>query len=186
MDYKRPEMPFRDPARLRAVLEAAGAYYIITGRVHSGDETMSGKLAAVLNTVEQDDYLREHVFYLPDYDERLAYALSVGANAAINIPIVGLEACGTSWMKDVANLDFLISTHDGGVADGPQSAYLNVSGADENEELAALYQRMSEATEASQNDFDLEYLLKQQLAAFLPVISGTRMLRDYIDYLFGT
>ncbi len=185
VDYKRPELPFRDPARLRAVLEPAGAYYILTGRVHSGDEMMSAKLRQVLDTVAADDYLREHVFYLPDYDERMAYALSVGGNAAVNLPIVGLEACGTSWMKDVANLDFLISTHDGGVADGPMSAYLNVSGSDEGEELAALFVRMKEALEASQNDFDLEYLLKQQLAAFLPVISGTRMLRDYLDYLFG-
>ena len=186
VDYKRPEMPFRDPAKLREVLSEKNAYYILTGRVHSGDTTMSAKLAWVLDTVENDEYLREHVFYIPDYDERLAYALSAGGNAAINIPIVGLEACGTSWMKDMANLDFLISTHDGGVADGPQSAYLNVSGSDENEELAALYRRMEEALEAYDNDFDLEYLLKQQLAAFLPVISGTRMLRDYIDYLFGT
>ena len=168
------------------MLERGKANYILTGRVHSGDTTMGAKLQWVLDTVAADDYLKDHVFYIPDYDERLAYALSIGSNAAVNIPIVGLEACGTSWMKDVANLDFLISTHDGGVADGPQSAYLNVSGADENEELEALYRRMHEAVDANENDFDLEYLLKQQLAAFLPVISGTRMLRDYIDYLFGS
>ncbi len=185
VDYKRPELPFREPARLRAALEPAGAYYLLTGRVHSGDEMMSAKLRTVLDTVAADDYLRDHVFYLPDYDEQLAYALSVGSNAAVNLPIVGLEACGTSWMKDVANLDFLISTHDGGVADGPMSAYLNVSGSNESEELDALFSRMHEALEAARSDFDLEYLLKQQLAAFLPVISGTRMLRDYLDYLFG-
>lgn len=186
VDYKRPDLPFRNPAKLREVLAEHGAYYIISGRVHSGDQTMSAKLQSVLNTIQQDPYLRDHVFYLPDYDEKLAYALSVGANAAINIPIVGLEACGTSWMKDVANLDFLISTHDGGVADGSPSSYLNVSGTDEAEELKNLYLRMSEALAAQQSDFDLEFLLKQQLAGFLPIISGARMLRDYLDYLFGS
>ena len=184
VDYKRPELPFRDPVRLRNILEERGAHYIIAGRVHAGDKVMSGKLHKLLETVAADDYLRDHVHYLPDYDERLAYGLSVGSNAAINVPIVGLEACGTSWMKDVANLNFLISTHDGGVADASASSYLNVSGSNEEEELDMLYQRMEEAMAASENDFDLEYILQQQLKAYLPVISGARMLKDYLDYLF--
>ena len=184
VDYKRPELPFRDPVRIRNILEERGAHYIIAGRVHAGDKVMSGKLHRLLETVAADDYLRDHVHYLPDYDEKLAYGLSVGSNAAINVPIVGLEACGTSWMKDVANLNFLISTHDGGVADASASSYLNVSGGNEEEELDMLYQRMEEAMAASENDFDLEYILQQQLEAYLPVISGARMLKDYLDYLF--
>ena len=186
MDYKRPELPFRNPAKLRAILEKYNAHYIISGRVHAGDANMSSKLYRLLEIVRNDDYLRTHVHYLPDYDERLAYGLSVGANVAINVPIVGLEACGTSWMKDVANLNMLISTHDGGVADASVNSYLNVSGASEDEELEALYQRMDETLRAWNNDFDLEYILQKQLAAYLPVISGARMLRDYIDYLFPT
>ena len=184
VDYKRPELPFKDPARLRAIVEPRSAHYILAGRVHSGDETMSGKLRMVLETVSSDDYLKTHVHYLPNYDEKLAYALSVGSNASVNIPIVGLEACGTSWMKDVMNLDFLISTHDGGVADGEIDGYLNVSGTNEEEELTELYKRMVDAIEMSENDFDLEYMLKKQLATFIPVASGARMLRDYLDYLF--
>lgn len=184
VDYKRPELPFRDPVRLRNILEERGAHYIITGRVHAGDEVMSGKLQKLLETIDRDDYLREHVHYLADYDEKLAYGLSCGSNAAINAPIVGLEACGTSWMKDVANLNILISTHDGGVADGSINAYLNVSGMNEEEELDMLYQRMEEAIAAWSNDFDLEYIIRKQLTTFLPVISGARMINDYLDYLF--
>ena len=184
VDYKRPDLPFRDLARLRAVLEEYGAHYILAGRVHTGDHMMSGKLKHILDAINADAYLATHVHYIPDYDEKLAYALSVGSNAAINVPIVGLEACGTNWMKDVANWGLLISTHDGGVADGSINAYLNVSGEDEAAELSMLYQRMEEAIQAWQNDFDLEMLVRQQLAAFLPVISGARMLRDYLDYLF--
>ena len=184
VDYKRPDLPFRDLARLRAVLEERGAHYILAGRVHTGDNIMSDKLKHLLEAVESDDYLATHVHYLPDYDEKLAYALSVGSNTAINVPIVGLEACGTSWMKDVANLGLLISTHDGGVADGSINSYLNVSGSDEEEELTMLYQRMEEALSAWNNDFDLEFLIRRQLSEFLPVISGTRMFKDYLDYLF--
>ena len=184
VDYKRPDLPFRDPTRLRNILEPHGAHYIIAGRVHAGDKIMSGKLHSLLELVAADEYLSTHVHYIADYDEELAYGLSVGSNAAINVPIVGLEACGTSWMKDVANLNFLISTHDGGVADASANSYLGVSGASEDEELDMLYQRMEEAMAAYDNDFDLEYILRQQLKAYLPVISGTRMLKEYVDYLF--
>ena len=184
VNYKRPELPFRDPVRLRNILEPHNAHYILAGRIHAGDITMSQKLKQLLKTIESDDYLKEHIHYLPDYNEKLAYGLSVGSNAAINIPIVGLEACGTSWMKDVANLGFLISTHDGGVADASINSYLNVSGTTENEELDMLYQRMEEALAANNNDFDLEFIIRQQLSAYLPVISGARMLKDYLDYLF--
>ena len=184
VDYKRPELPFRNPTRLRNILESHNAHYILTGRVHTGDETMYNKLKKILEMVAADDYLKTHVHYIPDYDEELAYGLSCGCNAAINIPIVGLEACGTSWMKDVVNLNTLISTHDGGVADGSINAYLNVSGGDEDEELNVLYQRMEEAMAIWSNDFDLEYTTIQQLKEFLPVASGARMMQDYLDYLF--
>ena len=177
-------MPFRNPKKLRDILAERNAHYIIAGRVHSGDEVMSKKLSELLTIINEDDYLRDHIHYLADYDEKLAYGLSVGSNVAINLPIVGLEACGTSWMKDVANLNMLISTHDGGVADGSINSYLNVSGVSEEEELETLYRRMEEAIAADANDFDLEYIIQKQLASFLPVISGSRMLKDYLDYLF--
>ncbi len=184
VDYKRPDLPFREPMRLRNILESREAHYIISGRVHTGDKIMAGKLRHLLDVVDSDDFLRTHVHYFADYDEKLAYGLSVGSNVAINVPIVGLEACGTSWMKDVANLNMLISTHDGGVADGSINSYYNVSGMTEDEELDMLYQRMDEAISAWDNDFELEFVLSRQLGSFLPVISGSRMLNDYLDYLF--
>ena len=185
VDYKRPDLPFRDLTRLRNILEERGAHYILTGRVHIGDTVMSSKLSSILANISQDEYLRTHVHYIADYDEMLARALSVGSNVAINVPIVGLEACGTSWMKDVANMNILISTHDGGVADASMNSYMNVSGEDENAELDMLYQRMEEAISAWGNDFDLEYNIQKQLRTFLPVISGARMLQDYLDFLFS-
>ena len=183
VDYKRPELPFKNPGRLREILEPLGAHYILAGRVHAGDNRMSALLYEILEKVASDDYLKTHVHYIADYDEKLAYALSVGSNVAINVPIVGLEACGTSWEKDVANLNLLISTHDGGVADESTSSYLNVHGMTDEEEALELYLRMEEAGAAWQNEFDIESLMKTQLLAFLPIISGTRMLKEYLDLL---
>ena len=184
VDYKRPWLPFSDPKRLREILETTNADYILTGRVHAGDTVMMERLDEVLKKVAEDDYLREHVYYLPDYDEELARALSVGSNISINVPIVGLEACGTSWEKDIGNFCLLVSTHDGGVADGPIGSYLSVMGKTEEAEVESLYARMKEAAEAWKNDFELEFWTKKQLTTFLPVISGARMLKDYLDYLF--
>ncbi|MBQ3275145.1 glycogen/starch/alpha-glucan phosphorylase [Candidatus Saccharibacteria bacterium] len=184
VDYKRPWLPFEDPERLKRILMNHHADYILTGRVHQGDVNMMAKLNHVLEVIGKDDYLREHVHYIADYDEELARALSVGSNVSINIPIVGLEACGTSWEKDVGNMCLLVSTHDGGVADCPKDSYLCVEGENEAEEIENLYSRMEEAAAAWENDFDLEFLTKKQLKSYLPVVSGTRMLKDYLDYLF--
>lgn len=184
VDYKRPWLPFEKPETLKAILQKHNAYYILCGRVHEGDHTMAKKLEKILKLVDSDEFLKERVHYLPDYDEELGRALSIGSNISINNPIVGLEACGTSWMKDIINLGILISTHDGGVADCPADSYLSISGSTEQEELDSLYARMEEAASAWENDFDLEFLIKKELSNFLPVISGTRMLKDYLDYLF--
>ena len=184
VDYKRPWLPFTDPVKLKRILENHNAHYILTGRVHQGDERMMAKLNEVLDKIKNDKFLSTHVHYIADYDEELARALSVGSNISINIPIVGLEACGTSWEKDVGNLCLLVSTHDGGVADAPSDSYLNVSGKDELEEIESMYTRMEEAAKAWENDFDLEFWEKRQLSRYIPTISGTRMLKDYLDYLF--
>ena len=185
VDYKRPELPFKDLVKLKQILLNRDAHYIIAGRIHTGDNVMSRKLYDILSRIREDEFLNTHVHYIADYDEKLAYGLSCGSNTAINIPIVGLEACGTSWEKDIANLNLLISTHDGGVADVSAENYLNVHGTNELEELTELYKRMEEAISVWSNDFDLEFLIQKQLKAYLPIISGTRMLKDYLNYLFG-
>ena len=184
VDYKRPWLPMTNPERLAEILEKYNIHYFLAGRVHEGDHVMAEKLRALLKTVDENPILRKRVHYLPDYDEELGRALSIGSNVSINTPIVGLEACGTSWMKDIVNLGILISTHDGGVADCSSDSYLSVSGKNEAEEVESLYQRMEEAARAWRNDFDLEMTIKTELKNYLPVISGSRMLRDYLDYLF--
>ncbi len=184
VDYKRPWLPFTNPERLAEILEKHNAHYILAGRVHMGDTTMFNKLMDLLHVIDTNPILKERVHYLPDYDEELGLGLSLGANSSINTPIVGLEACGTSWMKDIANMGLLISTHDGGVADMSSDNYLTVSGKTEAEECEELYKQMEVAADAWNNDFDLEYWIHKELIAYLDVISGSRMMRDYLNYLF--
>ncbi len=184
VDYKRPTLPFNDPERLAKILQDNNAHYILAGRVHMGDSNMFGKLMNTLHLIDEHPILRERVHYLPDYDEELGLGLSLGANSSINTPIVGLEACGTSWMKDIANMGLLISTHDGGVADMPSDNYLTIEGKTEEQETESLYKQMVVAAQTWNNDKDLEDWIRKELKAYLDICSGSRMMRDYLNYLF--
>ena len=120
-----------------------------------------------------------------DYDEELGLALAVGSDVSINVPIVGLEACGTSFMKDLANLKMLISTADGGVADISPAPCLEVSGANYNDELKSLYLQMNRAGQIFKDDYLLEKQIRKQLKGYIPVVSGSRMIKDYLRLIFG-
>ncbi|WP_338520629.1 glycogen/starch/alpha-glucan phosphorylase [Candidatus Nanosynbacter sp. BB002] len=183
-NYKRPYMPFTNPKALRQILVDYNAHYILAGKVHQGDTVMYQRLLEILQLVDADPILKERVHYIQDYDEELGRALAVGSNIAINVPEVGWEACGTSWEKDIANLKLLISTSDGGVADIKPIACLEVSGKNYDEEVRSLYLNIHKAARIMQNDSLLEKLTHRQLKAYLPIISGARMMKDYLHFLF--
>lgn len=185
VDYKRPWMPFEDTEKLRKILRDNNAYYILAGKVHQGDSRMRATLNSVLSKIESDDFLRERVHFIQDYDEELGRALAVGSDIAINVPIVGLEACGTSFMKDLGNLKLLISTADGGVADISPTSALEVSGINYEQELNAIYKQMEKACYIYNNDTLLQKQIKNQLVDYLPIISGARMMKDYLQLIFG-
>ena len=183
-NYKRPYMAFEQPETLRQILINHNAHYILAGKVHQGDTAMYQRLLSILKLVDGDPVLRERVHYIQDYDEELGRALAIGSDIAINVPMIGLEACGTSWEKDIANLKLLISTSDGGVADVKPIACLEVSGNNYDAEISSLYVNMLKAATAIKNDQLLEKTVRRQLKAYLPIISGTRMMKDYLKFLF--
>ena len=185
VSYKRPWMPFENMEELRRILRENNAHYILAGKVHQGDVEMRATLNSVLSKIESDDFLRERVHFIQDYDEELGLALAVGSDVSINVPIVGLEACGTSFMKDLANLKMLISTADGGVADISPAPCLEVSGANYNDELKSLYLQMNRAGQIFKDDYLLEKQIRKQLKGYVPVVSGSRMMKDYLRLIFG-
>ena len=185
VSYKRPWMPFENMEELRRILRENNAHYILAGKVHQGDVEMRVTLNSVLSKIESDDFLRERVHFIQDYDEELGLALAVGSDVAINVPIVGLEACGTSFMKDLANLKLLISTNDGGVADISPAPCLEVSGVNYSDELRSLYLQMNRAGQIFKDDYLLEKQVQKQLQGYITVVSGSRMMKDYLRLIFG-
>ena len=185
VSYKRPWMPFENMEELRQILRENNAHYILAGKVHQGDVEMRATLNSVLSKIESDDFLRERVHFIQDYDEELGLALAVGSDVSINVPIVGLEACGTSFMKDLANLKLLISTNDGGVADISPTPCLEVSGVNYSDELRSLYLQMNRAGQIFKDDYLLEKQVQKQLQGYITVVSGSRMMKDYLRLIFG-
>lgn len=185
--YKRPWMPFEDIGQLKQILLDNNAHYIMAGmmagNVGAGDTTYD-RLQVMLHKIADDPVLRERVHYITDYDEALAKAMSIGSDISINVPVVGLEACGTSFMKDLGNLDLLISTNDGGVADVSPSVAMIVHGKDYKAEIASLYKNMRHAAAICRDDQAWSSEVAKVLTAYLPIISGSRMVRDYLRYLF--
>jgi starch phosphorylase len=189
VDYKRPWMPFENIDEFRSIMFETDAHYIMAGMMAGnagqGDKTYD-RLQMMLKNIDNEPYLREHVHYIADYDEALSAAISAGADISINVPEVGWEACGTSFMKDIANLTLLISTNDGGVADVEPPPVLVVEGHDYPAEIASLYSQMRRAAEIVHDDQLWLAEVQRQLTGYLPIICGTRMLRDYLRFLFKT
>jgi len=182
-DYKRPGMIFSDQQALAEILESENIHLIIAGKAHPTDYPMKDELREILAEIDGNSMLRERVHFVQDYDEELSRHLVTGADIWLNTPKVGQEACGTSPWKAIVNLTRVISTRDGGLADVDPS-YLVIQGEDYGEEIEMLYFRLVQAA-AEIDDLDRwGRVVKEQLRAYLPTISGGRMLQEYIDFVF--
>jgi starch phosphorylase len=111
--YKRTDMLFTDPARLRAIHERAGPFQVVySGKAHPRDE--EGK-AAIRRVLEAGSALRDviQVVYVENYDIRWARLLIPGVDLWLNTPHRPYEASGTSGMKAALNGVPSLSVRDG-------------------------------------------------------------------------
>lgn len=180
-DYKRPGLAFDDPERLAEILESNNAHFVLSGKPHANDGPMKTELTRILRIIDGQPILKARVHYIQDYDEAVGRALAIGGDCAVNVPEVGKEACGTSWMKDMSNLKLLISTADGGVADSDPVACLEVRGQTSEQEKESLYRNMQEAVDIIRDDARYKDFVVYQLQEYLPVISGPRMMAHYLQ-----
>ena len=100
--YKRPDLLFADPQRLRAIARSQPLQIVLAGKAHPHDE--GGKrLIEQVHAHARDlaDALR--IVYLPNYDFDLARLLVAGTDVWLNTPLPPLEASGTSGMKAAFN-----------------------------------------------------------------------------------
>jgi starch phosphorylase len=101
--YKRPDLIFRDLARLQKIAEDSGGLQIVSGgKAHPRDE--GGKeIIRRLNQIARSSSGALRVVFVPDYDLEWARLLVSGSDVWVNTPQPPLEASGTSGMKAALN-----------------------------------------------------------------------------------
>ncbi|UCG87412.1 MAG: alpha-glucan family phosphorylase [Gemmatimonadota bacterium] len=117
--YKRANLIFRDPDRLRRLLidPWRPVQFIFAGKAHPADEEGKRVLQQVYSFT-RDSQFEGRIAFLEDYDMHMAHRLVEGVDLWLNLPRVPLEACGTSGMKAALNGVPHLGTADGWWAEG--------------------------------------------------------------------
>ncbi|MBD3167745.1 alpha-glucan family phosphorylase, partial [bacterium] len=116
--YKRANLLFRDPERLRAILTNPDypVQIIFAGKAHPRDDG-GKKLIREIVHFARDEEIRSKLVFLEDYDINVARHMVQGVDVWLNTPRRPLEASGTSGMKAAVNGGLNCSTLDGWWAD---------------------------------------------------------------------
>jgi starch phosphorylase len=113
--YKRPELLFRDPNRMKAILKQyPNMLFLFAGKAHPADPEGKERIARILSFESMAPF-RGHVLFLEDYNITLAKYLVSGSDIWLNVPLQLREASGTSGMKATINGVLNLSTNDGWV-----------------------------------------------------------------------
>ncbi|MGH7752829.1 MAG: alpha-glucan family phosphorylase, partial [Gemmatimonadales bacterium] len=117
--YKRADLLFRDPDRLRRLLldPVRPVQIIFAGKAHPADGPGKQILQKVYSFA-RDPSFEGHVAFIEDYELHLAHRLVQGVDLWLNVPRPPLEACGTSGMKAALNAVPQLGTEDGWWAEG--------------------------------------------------------------------
>ncbi len=146
--YKRADMLFADPERLRRIARDVGPLQVVFGgKAHPRDE---GGKALIRRVFQAADELRGtvEVVYLEDYDMTLGKLLCSGVDVWLNTPRKPLEASGTSGMKAALNAVPSLSVIDGWWVEGHVEGITGWAigdareESDEETEVASLYSQL--------------------------------------------
>jgi starch phosphorylase len=197
--YKRADLVLRDPARLAALVTAAGrpVQLIFAGKAHPADEAGKHLLQHVFRHA-LDPQFGGRVVFIDDYDLHSAHFLVQGCDVWLNTPRKPLEASGTSGMKASVNGTLHLSIGDGWWAEGynGQNGWqiTPVEGIDDPDaaDAEALYRLLEEQIVPMFYDRDRHdvphrwvQMIKRAIVSIVPAFSARRMVKDYIDRAYA-
>jgi len=112
--YKRADLIFHDPARLRQILNNPWrpVQIIFAGKAHPADYEGKLILQRIYEFAQQPEF-GGRIGFVEDYGEQMAQYLVHGVDVWMNNPIPPMEACGTSGMKASLNGVLNLSILDG-------------------------------------------------------------------------
>jgi starch phosphorylase len=192
--YKRADLIFHDPERLRAIVNnpLMPVQIIFAGKAHPDDEIGKGILQRVYGYA-QDRAFGGRIAFLEDYGEQSAQYLVHGVDIWLNNPLPPWEACGTSGMKagmnGVLNLSILdgwwIEGYNGrnGWAFGEGSTRGDRDAADAaavydllEREIVPLYYRRS----LDGIPHPWVTMMKESIKSIAPTFCAQRMVKEYV------
>jgi glycogen phosphorylase len=199
--YKRPELIFRNPDRLLAILNQRRrpVQIVFAGKAHPADETGKHHLQQVYRRAI-DPIFGGRIAFVDDYDLHVAHFLVQGCDIWMNNPRKPLEASGTSGMKASLNGVPHLSIGDGWWAEGytgnngwlidtPDTGDPDAQDAVDVEAFYDVIERELVPTfyDRDANGIPTRWLsfVRQAIASVAPRFSARRMVKEYAESLYG-
>jgi glycogen phosphorylase len=188
--YKRADLLFRDPERLRAIVRKVGPLQVVYGgKAHPRDE---GGKELIRRVVAHARALGEDVkvVYLEDYDMGLAKLVCAGVDVWLNNPQKPQEASGTSGMKAALNGVPSLSVMDGwwieGRVEGVTGWAVGDSWrvpSDPERESASLYDKLEDEVLPLyyQRPDDFDFMRRSCIAFNGSFFNAQRMVQQYVQ-----
>jgi starch phosphorylase len=196
--YKRADLIFSNPQRLAHLLADPDRpiQLIYAGKAHPADEAGQALLERVVDASHKVGNAGR-IFFIEDYDLRVARYLVAGVDVWLNTPRRPLEASGTSGMKAALNGVPSVSVLDGwwdeafdgknGWAIGPATS----EGRTDDEDAEALYRVLENEVIPAFFDRDMIGLPRGWIAIMRAALrtateqfTAERVLRDYVETFY--
>lgn len=201
--YKRADLIFKDLDRLDRIINSKTrpVHLVISGKSHPNDEMGKALIKEVIN-ICQDERFRGKVFFLENYDIRIARHLLQGVDVWLNTPRRPYEASGTSGQKAAVNGVLNLSISDGwwvegydgtnGWNIGPQvRGHSEDTPNADDDDSQSLYSLLENTIIPLYYDRELTgipekwiKMIKRSMETLVPRFNTVRMLKDYYEKMY--
>lgn len=196
--YKRPNLLLHDTGRLLSILShpERRVQLILAGKAHPADQAGRALIQEWTQFIGRSDGTVP-VFFLADYDMRLAERLVQGVDVWLNTPRRPWEASGTSGMKVLVNGGINVSELDGWWAEAyaPEVGWPLGDGREHGDDPAwdareaeALYDLLErevipEFFSRTEKGIPTAWVarMRESMARLTPRFSATRTVREYTE-----
>ncbi|MCK4777970.1 MAG: alpha-glucan family phosphorylase, partial [Actinomycetia bacterium] len=198
--YKRATLIFENKERLLKLLSDPDrpVYLVFAGKAHPADEPGQALIKEIYDISRSPEFFGK-VFFIEDYNIKLAKKLVHGVDVWLNTPRRPLEASGTSGQKVPVNGGLNLSILDGwwcegyngenGWAIGTEEENIGHEQQDriDRESLYDIleYEVIPAFFERDENGLPQKWikLMKNSIKSVIPKFSTDRMVKDYADKL---
>lgn len=201
--YKRALLVLSNLDRLDRIINhpSRPVQIVFSGKAHPND-AMGKELIEKVIAVCRDERFRGRIFFLENYDMRIARHLVQGMDVWLNNPRRHLEASGTSGQKVVINGVLNLSVSDGwwveaydgtnGWTIGPvRRGYEEDRGDPDGEDADSLYHLLEDVVVPLFYDRDASGLptkwlamIKRSMQSLVPVFNTDRMIIQYLREMY--